>query len=185
MSTTNVDEVTVSVGPIRIQTAEDARIAYLREEIDEDELEKILARFGQTKESTSLVVGTGRQESRIDTAFQRTLPEEDPLARTTVDQLVAEVDRKEEERREASKKRTSFQTSVTSDAPIATKKENSPLENEEEKRKASDKEGKEKAEAQEKAQEEAKKVRDAVEKARQSATSKPSTSKFTAKPSTK
>lgn len=60
-------------GPPRIQTAEDAMYAYLREEITEDELKDAVGIFGHTNDT--LWVSPANLE-RPDDAFERTLPEE-------------------------------------------------------------------------------------------------------------
>lgn len=94
----------ISLGPVRIQTAEDAREAYLREEISLEEFNAIRGKFGMSGEH--LWVAPNRLE-KPDAAFQRDLPEdmyrEPGTAHLTVDQRIAEVEKKAEVRETATK----------------------------------------------------------------------------------
>ncbi len=164
--TTDIDNTVVRVGPPQIQTAEDARIAYLREEIDLEELEKILGKFGQSLESTSMVFGHGRAVQRIDDAFRRTLPEEAVLAAPTVDYLIKADEAKRKEREEATKNSApTFKTSLVSEAPIKAGPETSgSTQTEAEKIEASNKAGQEQAKALEERREAALKLAEEQQK---------------------
>lgn len=62
----------VSFGPPRIQTAEDAREAYLRQQISEEDFKAYVGKFGTLGEQ--LWIAPNRLE-RGDEAFERTLPD--------------------------------------------------------------------------------------------------------------
>lgn len=91
----------VRFGPHPIQTAEDARMAYLREEIDEDELEEILAKWGQKVEVTNLAGAQIINLDRVDAAFRRDLPETELPEPVSLDDRLKAVETKEKAREAA------------------------------------------------------------------------------------
>lgn len=93
----------VQVGPPKIQTAEDARMAYLREEVSEAELKKILARFGQSLEPTTLVGPHPNSFERVDDSFKRQLPDVEEPHRDRLQDKIKKVEGKEKEREAAEK----------------------------------------------------------------------------------
>ncbi len=90
----------VITGPPLIQTAEDARIQYLRGVIDEDELKEILAWHGASVEPTSLVAHPNSFE-RVDDAFERSLPDVAEANRDKLEDKLARIDMKEKARQAA------------------------------------------------------------------------------------
>ena len=71
-STTKNEKPEIKFGPPKIQTFEDAREAYLREEISEEELEECEGRFGQGGSHARWIPS---RIERPDAAFRRDLPE--------------------------------------------------------------------------------------------------------------
>lgn len=92
----------VQVGPPLIQTAEDARMAFLREQISEKELKEILGKFGHSLETSSLVPHPNNFD-RVDDAFKRSLPEEEAPERASLEDNLKAVKEKEKERQQALK----------------------------------------------------------------------------------
>lgn len=94
----------VLYGPPKIQTAEDAREAFLREEISLDEFNRIRGRFGDL--GAVLWVSPNRLE-KPDAAFKRDLPKDmytEPFVeQLSVDQKLDAVEAKEELREDALK----------------------------------------------------------------------------------
>lgn len=115
----DLDSVEVRTGVPRIQTAEDARVAYLREEISEKELEKILAKFGQRKEESSLYPAAPTLE-RLDDSFRRTLPEEDRAPKSTVEERIKEANADDKEREKAARKAVPTVTIPAQRVEVAT-----------------------------------------------------------------
>ena len=89
----------VSFGPPKIQTAEDAREAYLRQEIDAEELKALVGKYGTFGEQ--LWVSPNRLE-RGDEAFERTLPDAlftpPAVEISDVEKRVKDAERKQEVR---------------------------------------------------------------------------------------
>lgn len=90
----------VSVGPPLIQTAEDARIQYLRGVIDEDQLKEILAYHGQKYETVGLTRNPNEFE-QISDGFERSLPDVEEAARDRLPERLARLEMKEEARKAA------------------------------------------------------------------------------------
>jgi hypothetical protein len=91
-------------GPPPIQTAEDATMAYLREEITEDEYRTALGKFG-TLPGQLFKVAKGTE--RVDAAFKNSIPDdvydEQPTPADDLDHRLEVVKASEEEREKASK----------------------------------------------------------------------------------
>lgn len=91
-----------SFGPPKIQTAEDAREAYLRGEISLDEFNAVRARYGLTNQQ--VFIPSNRLE-RGDEVFQNKLPDDyfqEPSTEITdFDTRVEEVEKKEANRQAA------------------------------------------------------------------------------------
>lgn len=100
------DDPRFKFGPPKIQTAEDAVFAFLRDEIDEDEFKAACGKFGVLP-GTLLRQAQPRGE-RPDAAFEREIPEEiyDPAAEPLDDLETRQkmVDEKNKERDEAASK---------------------------------------------------------------------------------
>lgn len=95
------DRERVSFGPPKIQTAEDAREAYLRQEISAEEFKAYAGKFGTLGEQ--LWIAPNRLE-RGDEAFERTLPDAlftNPSVRILNAEERIEEAKKKEEVREA------------------------------------------------------------------------------------
>lgn len=91
----------VQLGPAPIQTAEDARMAYLREQIDFDELQEILAYHGVSAEPTSLVAHPNSFD-RVDDAFHRRLPDVADVHRDKLEDTQRRLEAKDKARQAAS-----------------------------------------------------------------------------------
>lgn len=100
------DDPRFKFGPPKVQTAEDAVFAFLREEITEDEFKAACGKFGVLP-GTLLRQAQPRGE-RPDAAFEREIPEEiyDPQAEPLDDLETRQkvVDEKNKERDEAASK---------------------------------------------------------------------------------
>lgn len=93
------------IGPVRIQTFEDAVQAYLREEINEEELDAAAGKFGQAQGHWRVMPGA---LGRPDVGFRRDLPEkyfDDPnlTNQPNVDERLEMVEKKAEQREAATK----------------------------------------------------------------------------------
>lgn len=93
-----------SFGPPPIQTPEDATMAYLREEITEDEYRAALGKFGTLP---GQVMKSGNAE-RADAAFKNTIPDdiynEQPLPSDDLKTRQEAVQKEEDERKAATEK---------------------------------------------------------------------------------
>jgi len=69
------DDPRFNFGPPRIQTAEDAREAYLREEIDEETFRAALGKFG-INDPTVLFGPRPVSAVRVDDGFERKIPDD-------------------------------------------------------------------------------------------------------------
>lgn len=91
-------------GPPPIQTAEDATMAYLREEITEDEYRAALGKFG-TLPGQLFKVAKGTE--RVDAAFKNSIPDdvydEVPTPADDLEHRLEVVKQSEEEREKATK----------------------------------------------------------------------------------
>lgn len=92
----------VRVGPPQIQTPEDARMAYLREEITEKELEEILGKFGVSGANTGLYF-LPEVVTRVDDGFKRSLPDDPQPKRDSYEERKKFVDNRTKEREAATK----------------------------------------------------------------------------------
>jgi hypothetical protein len=88
------------LGPPPIQTAEDAYYAYLREEIDEDELRAVVSKFG----GSPFYALKSRLE-RPDNAYTREVPEDlydDPtVAISSIEDRIEAVEERDQQMEEA------------------------------------------------------------------------------------
>jgi len=97
-----LDSTKFKFGPPPIQTAEDATMAFLREEISEEEFRAAMGKFG-------ILPGQIMKQSgeRVDTAFKNTIPDDiyDPKPDTedTLDARLKAAEDAQKERDEAAK----------------------------------------------------------------------------------
>ena len=113
------DDPRFKFGPPLIQTAEDAMHEFLRESIDEKELEEAVGKFGHTNDT--LWVNPNLLE-RPDHAFERTLPDsvfKRPDARVLkVDERLELAEKKEEVRNAATEAADKITSEATNTQPI-------------------------------------------------------------------
>ena len=109
----------VQVGPAPIQTAEDARMAWLRKEINDSELKEILGKFSHSLEPTNLTVPHPNAFERVDDAFERSLPDVEEPQRDRLKERLAKVEGKEKEREAAEKATPKPKLEAKSSAPVA------------------------------------------------------------------
>lgn len=86
-----------SFGPPLIQTAEDATMAYLREEISEEEYKQALGRFGTMPGQ----VVAKKDINPVDAAFTRKIPDdlrESEVVEPTVEERIKTANEEQEER---------------------------------------------------------------------------------------
>jgi hypothetical protein len=100
-------------GPPMIQTPEDATMAYLREEISEDEYRTALGKFG-TLPGQLFKVARGTE--RVDAAFKNSIPDdvydEQPTPADDLEHRLEVVKASEEEREKATKEAEKDQKNV-------------------------------------------------------------------------
>lgn len=108
----------VSFGPAPIQTAEDARMAYLREEINEDELKEILAHWGHAVEPTTLGGPQIINLDRMDSAFNRKLPDVELPKAVTVEDRIKAVETKAKAREAATKAAPKVEAKPTASSAV-------------------------------------------------------------------
>lgn len=90
----------IKVGPAPIQTPEDAQMAYLRQEIDEDTYRKYLAKFGTVP---GQAVG-GTVVERADSGFLTKIPDDlvtPPSTTVDTEEVIKQVNEKQKARDEA------------------------------------------------------------------------------------
>lgn len=113
-------------GPPPIQTAEDATMAYLREEITEDEYREALGKYGILPGQIMKVSG-----ERVDAAFKNSIPDDiyDPKPETedNLENRLKAVDDAEKDRekaaKEAEKQEGKVQLTREVPAPLADPKD--------------------------------------------------------------
>src|SRR4051812_244418 len=100
-------------GPPPIQTAEDATMAYLREEITEDEYREALGKYG-TLPGQLFKVAKGTE--RVDAAFKNSIPDdvydEEPTPADDLDHRLEVVKASQEERDKATQEAEKNEKSV-------------------------------------------------------------------------
>ena len=99
-----LDEHVFKFGPTKIQTAEDAAVAYLREEISEDEFRAACSKYGVLP-GTLLYTKVGND--RLDAAFKREIPEDiynpGTAPDVNIDDRLKAVEERDKEREKATK----------------------------------------------------------------------------------